>query len=59
MLGEKQKNNDFKWMNVGIAFSGPFVVQVTLGDGGISLCNNVILYSLYVYIMCCFVGGLL
>jgi len=46
-------------MNVGIAFSGPFVVQVTLGDGGISLCNNVILYSLYVYIMCCFVGGLL
>jgi len=44
MLGEKQKNfNDFRWMNVGIAFGGPFLVQVTLGDGGISLCNTCIL----------------
>jgi hypothetical protein len=44
MLGEKQKNiNDFRRMNVGIAFGGPFVVQITLGDGGISLCNTCIL----------------
>jgi hypothetical protein len=44
MLGEKQKNiNDFRWINVGIAFGRPFVVEVTLGDGGISLCNTCIL----------------